>query len=284
MAAAAAFGPPPIHVTNVREDGVGIDLIDYTNRAYSTAGAESRSSKAARAAAYHDSAALQQLPKATREYLQRVGKIGISCERLHCHNVHLPGQKLVFKRCARCISVCYCSTECQREDWKRHKPYCFEARSTQAKDSWLRYARYVLANPVLRVMIKSYARTVLKLDTDRLAGMRNRLVLTCTSIPDCTRGAGRIFQIARADFEPTPVEFETNKAIIDEEGPDLFAVQIMFKFDVPGYNGTYHAVECISPGLLKMVPPYPTPIFALAALNKAIRDDAENSYKLRISS
>lgn len=101
MAAAAAFGPPPIHVTNVREDGVGIDLIDYTNRAYSTAGAESRSSKAARAAAYHDSAALQQLPKATREYLQRVGKIGISCERLHCHNVHLPGQKLVFKRCAR---------------------------------------------------------------------------------------------------------------------------------------------------------------------------------------
>lgn len=113
-------------------------------------------------------------------------------------------------------------------------------------------------------MIKSYARTVLKLDTDRLAGMRNRLVLTCTSIPDCTRGAGRIFQIARADFEPTPVEFETNKAIIDEEGPDLFAVQIMFKFDVPGYNGTYHAVECISPGLLKMVPPYPTPIFALA--------------------
>lgn len=147
---------------------------------------------------------------------------------------------------------------------QRHKPFCFEARSTQAKDSWMRYARYVLANPVLRVMIKSYARTILKLDSDRLAGMRNRLVLTCTSVPDRVRGAGRIFQVARVHFEPTP-DFEADRAAIERQyGPDLYAVQIMFRFDVPGYNGTYYVVEAIAPHLLKMVPPYPTPIFSLA--------------------
>ena len=83
------------------EDGVGIDLIDYTNRAYAMVPAETRSSRAARAAALEGSAALQQLPKATREYLQRVGKIGFACERVHCQNIHSPGQNLVFKRCGR---------------------------------------------------------------------------------------------------------------------------------------------------------------------------------------
>jgi hypothetical protein len=28
------------------------------------------------------------------------------------------------KRCSRCKSACYCSQECQKLDWKRHKPSC----------------------------------------------------------------------------------------------------------------------------------------------------------------
>ena len=82
-------------------------------------------------------------------------------------------------------------------------------------------------------MVKSYARCVLKLDTDRLAGMRSRLVLTCTSIPDNVRGHGKIFQIARVDFEPTPSDYRNMLPLITQQGPDFIGVQIMFKFDVP---------------------------------------------------
>jgi hypothetical protein len=128
----------------------------------------------------------------------------------------------------------------------------------------LRYARYVLANSVLRAQIKSYARTVLKVDTDRLAGMRSRMVLTCTSIPDRVRGHGRIFQISRVEFEETPVDFRHMLPIIISRGPDFIGVQIMFQFDVPGYNGVYHALELINPELLKMVPRYPFPVISLA--------------------
>ena len=28
------------------------------------------------------------------------------------------------KRCSRCKTACYCSQECQKLDWKRHKPRC----------------------------------------------------------------------------------------------------------------------------------------------------------------
>ncbi|KAJ7783495.1 hypothetical protein DFH07DRAFT_727660 [Mycena maculata] len=29
-----------------------------------------------------------------------------------------------FKRCSRCKKTVYCSVECQRADWKSHKPLC----------------------------------------------------------------------------------------------------------------------------------------------------------------
>jgi hypothetical protein len=29
-----------------------------------------------------------------------------------------------IKRCSRCDRVCYCSPECQKADWRRHKPLC----------------------------------------------------------------------------------------------------------------------------------------------------------------
>lgn len=131
----------------------------------------------------------------------------------------------------------------------------------------------MLANAALRAIIKSYARCVLKLDADRLAGMRSRMILTCTAIPDTVRGHGRIFQVARVDFEATPDDFKHLSPLIDRQGPDFIGVQIMFQFDTPGYNGTYHALERIPQALLKMVPPCPSPVAVLVyvALHSLLR-------------
>lgn len=34
-----------------------------------------------------------------------------------------------FKKCGRCRLVSYCSRECQKKDWKRHKDSCEDYRS-----------------------------------------------------------------------------------------------------------------------------------------------------------
>ncbi|RXW13595.1 hypothetical protein EST38_g12256 [Candolleomyces aberdarensis] len=38
-----------------------------------------------------------------------------------------------FKRCAACRTVSYCSVECQKLDWKRHKPSCLERQRLAAQ-------------------------------------------------------------------------------------------------------------------------------------------------------
>lgn len=45
----------------------------------------------------------------------------ISC-RYHASGVHVDSAQLMF--CSACRGVKYCSVECQRADWKSHKPLC----------------------------------------------------------------------------------------------------------------------------------------------------------------
>ena len=39
-----------------------------------------------------------------------------------CHKIEPPNEK--FKRCSRCKTAKYCSSECQRSHWKKHKKEC----------------------------------------------------------------------------------------------------------------------------------------------------------------
>ncbi|CAM9482521.1 unnamed protein product [Hapterophycus canaliculatus] len=50
-------------------------------------------------------------------------EVGVSATRRSskCAICGKTGQSM---QCARCRSVCYCSKECQRKDWKRHKSAC----------------------------------------------------------------------------------------------------------------------------------------------------------------
>lgn len=40
-----------------------------------------------------------------------------------------------LKKCSKCISILYCSADCQREHWNTHKPTCFELRKLSSNSS-----------------------------------------------------------------------------------------------------------------------------------------------------
>ena len=50
------------------------------------------------------------------------------CSRLGCKELGRKG-----KRCGKCLVACYCSLECQREDWPAHKVLCKLDRKFELK-------------------------------------------------------------------------------------------------------------------------------------------------------
>ncbi|KAF9528730.1 hypothetical protein CPB83DRAFT_853654 [Crepidotus variabilis] len=55
-----------------------------------------------------------------RRHLPTLAYIGAVCFR--CYKAESPDLRL--SKCGKCLRVAYCSTECQKADWKRHKPFC----------------------------------------------------------------------------------------------------------------------------------------------------------------
>lgn len=51
------------------------------------------------------------------------------CGALRC------GLSTADLKCARCQGVFYCNAQCQKADWKRHKPYCKHLSSPAASSS-----------------------------------------------------------------------------------------------------------------------------------------------------
>lgn len=96
-----AFGVPYKPCPDIPDDGIGVDLIDATDRMCPRRGQDYNAVKASRIAVIHDSPINAEMPQATREYLKVHGKAGICCERPLCGKVQVSGEKVQLKRCSR---------------------------------------------------------------------------------------------------------------------------------------------------------------------------------------
>ncbi len=54
---------------------------------------------------------------------QKFGLDSVGPEMLMCRNCYQL-QETRFQRCGRCKGPPYCSVQCQKADWRRHKPHC----------------------------------------------------------------------------------------------------------------------------------------------------------------
>jgi MYND finger len=62
-------------------------------------------------------------------------KLNLACK--HCDKPH-NGSTATLMRCARCHSVYYCGKDCQRADWKKHKPGCCPRSFSKWKNLMIR--------------------------------------------------------------------------------------------------------------------------------------------------
>ncbi|KAG9022645.1 hypothetical protein FRB95_014511 [Tulasnella sp. JGI-2019a] len=60
-----------------------------------------------------------------------VGKIMRPCGREDCEKIETKANE--YKRCGSCFKICYCSPQCQKSDWKTHKPDCLKAKEDKKK-------------------------------------------------------------------------------------------------------------------------------------------------------
>lgn len=109
LTSAGAFGQPYKLQPDIPQDGIGIDLLDATNRMYPRKHADYNSIKAERVGAIHDSGIMKDMPHATREWMRAHGKAGMSCEAKGCGNIQTTGEKASLKRCSRVRDQVVCA-------------------------------------------------------------------------------------------------------------------------------------------------------------------------------
>ncbi|KAE9396351.1 hypothetical protein BT96DRAFT_922196 [Gymnopus androsaceus JB14] len=68
-----------------------------------------------------------------KSVIQVEDESGSYSARYACCTCHKPApDRKNLKRCGRCKSVWYCSSECQMKDWKEHRPYCTQTNQASA--------------------------------------------------------------------------------------------------------------------------------------------------------
>ncbi|KEF59812.1 uncharacterized protein A1O9_04660, partial [Exophiala aquamarina CBS 119918] len=80
-----------------------------------------------------------------------------------CANCMTTGMQKPLRRCSGCILVDYCSRECQKDHWTKHKPFCNLAQGKGSKKAYLTSYEH---DEVLRVLIDTYR---MRVDTDHSA-------------------------------------------------------------------------------------------------------------------
>src|SRR5690349_14927542 len=50
-----------------------------------------------------------------------------------------------MKRCAGCLVAIYCNTDCQRQHWSEHKPFCMQYKDQEATLNCLRQNKKVVS-------------------------------------------------------------------------------------------------------------------------------------------
>ena len=69
------------------------------------------------------------------EYMNKVKAMCYGCNKGYALNPPLPvnkdGSPTLYK-CGACENITYCSKECQKKDWRRHKPQCKKAAASKA--------------------------------------------------------------------------------------------------------------------------------------------------------
>ena len=53
-----------------------------------------------------------------------LAEVAVALEEAGAHGVDESTEEVSLKHCSRCRTVCYCSSKCQRKDWKDHKLVC----------------------------------------------------------------------------------------------------------------------------------------------------------------
>lgn len=101
LTSAGAFGQPYKLQPDIPQDGIGVDLLDATDRMYPRKHTDYNAIKAERVGAIHDEGILKDMPWATREWIRTHGKAGIACEARGCGNIQSLGEKVTLKRCSR---------------------------------------------------------------------------------------------------------------------------------------------------------------------------------------
>lgn len=157
------------------------------------------------------------------------------------------------------MQVSYCSKECQKTDWSRHRDFCKAAarivkRGGLRKDTFAKLIQSVLSNPCLSVLLKNYASDLLQLRREPKNGLRKNIVFTCTFVQENVGDAIdlpntwvlQLLHVAVEDFVPSSmhgldIEKELSQRAVFFEDPNLTSELV--QQELYTYKTTTNAAE-----------------------------------------
>ncbi|THU99101.1 hypothetical protein K435DRAFT_777092 [Dendrothele bispora CBS 962.96] len=223
-----------------------------------------------------------------------------------------------LKKCGKCKAVWYCSEQCQRADWKNHKPICNSA-DPEGFVRLQKLSQIFMANPILMLYIQKYCALTFGLtdsESDPNQPRRifvdigiepvditkcNQLFCTNDDVPTPIRGMVQVTTITKhPESELIPedrmVIWRHSRKQVCDDGQDGEPV-ILVEYRLRENQSTITTAVTIPPPVLQMVrerKPYQcvsgirgqfekamTEDNVLEMLNMMIRQDKRNQFRLQ---